>query len=97
MRLTVLIAMMLIGLSIGTTVEARTLGVTIHRPLGMTIERPLYGLPFNRPPQYRRGPRPPAIREHERYYRPGKKRSVHAPFERSRYLMLPRRKPPHIR
>ena len=90
------LAMMLmaIGLLIGSTVEARTVDVpTIE--IGSTIEvQNLYGLPFNRPPYYRRGPRPPAIKEHDRYMRPGRQPKVRVPFRRSEYLILPKRKAP---
>ncbi len=83
---TMLIAMLMFGLMLGSTSEARP-------PDSMLEIKPLYGLPFNRPPHYRRGPRPPAIREHERYWRPGKVK-VRRPFEREGYLRLPRRTPP---
>lgn len=50
-----------------------------NNPIEQTIERSieiesLYGLPWNRPPIYRRGPSPPAVREHDRYrYLPRKR------------------------
>lgn len=81
MRAAMMIAVLVIELLSGSMIEAQ--------PLTPSVEREsLYGLPFNRPPYYRRGPRPPAVREHERYYRPGK-RKVHRPFERESYWMSP--------
>lgn len=59
----------------------KTIGINPieNNPIEQTIERSieiesLYGLPWNRPPIYRRGPRPPAVREHDRYrYLPRKR------------------------
>lgn len=90
------LAMMLmaIGLLMSSTVEARATDQTII-VIGSTVEiQNLYGLPFNRPPYYRRGPRPPAIKEHDRYMRPGRQPKVRVPFRRSEYLILPKRKAP---
>ena len=87
MRRLTLVLMLMMLMMIGATVEARSM-------LSPSVElEPLYGLPFNRAPYYRRGPRPPSVREHEKYYRPGRQK-VRIPFERDRYLVLPRRNPP---
>ena len=87
MRRLTLVLMMMMLMVIGSTVEARSM-------LSPSVElEPMYGLPFNRAPYYRRGPRPPAVREHDKYRRAGQQK-VRIPFERDRYLILPRRKPP---
>ena len=91
-RLTLML--MLIGLLAVSTVEARAESYQSEVGFGLTVElEKLYGLPFNRPPYYRRGPHPPAIKEHDRYYRPGQEK-IRIPFERGGYLVLPRRRAP---